>query len=309
MSEESYLTGRCPQCGEALRVPERLREFSCMFCGAKLTPDALVDELPPPAPEGDAGALMEQVRARLPRCVTGYPGLHRKINRREYEPAFEAYERDCRGVFETLDLACRIEPERKTERLAALIGEFLDQLEAAWRREPKAKYNAARDDAKMTIAIFLVPMVGRLRLSVSDEFCQTLQARWVERYPKSPFYVGNYDAIIEGFHRRFRFCFITTALCRELGKPDDCAELTAFRAFRDGYLRREPDGPALIAEYYDIAPGLVACLDLCEGRAGYRELRERYLGPCYEDLLAGREADCKARYVEMVRALERRYLS
>ena len=78
--------------------------------------------------------------------------------------------------------------------------------------------------------------VGRLNLSVSDDFCNLLQQTWVQRYPKYPFYVGSYDAIQEGFKKRFKFCFITTAICEAQGKPDDCAELTAFRAFRDGYL-------------------------------------------------------------------------
>lgn len=105
-------------------------------------------------------------------------------------------------------------------------------------------------------------------------------------------------------------CFITTAVCQELDKPDDCAELTAFRAFRDGYLAAQPDGEALIREYYNIAPGIVTCINTCSDRhASYERIREQYLTPCYEDLLAGRNADCKTRYVQMVRDLEREYLN
>ena len=165
------------------------------------------------------------------------------------------------------------------------------------------------DDDKMVIAIFLVPMVGHLGLSISRDFCQTLQKRWVERHPKSPFYVGTYEEITAGFRKRFRFCFITTAVCEELGKPDDCEELTAFRAFRDGYLMRCPDGPALVAEYYDIAPAIVSCINLADDRtARYREIRRRYLEPCYRDLQEGRPEACKDRYVAMVRDLQNRYL-
>ena len=43
--------------------------------------------------------------------------------------------------------------------------------------------------------------------------------------------------------------------------------------------------------------------------ASYERIREQYLTPCYEDLLAGRNADCKTRYVQMVRDLERKYLN
>ena len=100
------------------------------------------------------------------------------------------------------------------------------------------------------------------------------------------------------------------AVCEELGKPDDCEELTAFRAFRDGYLRACPDGEALIREYYDIAPGIVTCINLASDRhETYREIRDTWLAPCYDDLQNGRMADCKARYTQMVRTLESRFLS
>ena len=154
-------------------------------------------------------------------------------------------------------------------------------------------------------------MCIRDRLPVSEEFVSLLQKKWVERYPKSPFYLGDYESISGGFRKKFLgLCFITTAVCQELGKPDDCAELTAFRAFRDGYLAAQPDGEALIREYYNIAPGIVTCINTCSDRhASYERIREQYLTPCYEDLLAGRNADCKTRYVQMVRDLERKYLN
>ena len=52
-------------------------------------------------------------------------------------------------------------------------------------------------------------------------------------------------------------CFITTAVCLTMGKPDNCEELTLMRSFRDEWLRDQPDGEALIADYYKTAPGIV----------------------------------------------------
>ena len=314
MEEQEYLVGKCNRCGEELRVPARLKEFSCMFCGAKLTPKDLLEELSPVELDGDPEELMEQVQAQIVRCIVDHPDIHRKINKHEYDPAFEAYERANRHIFEDLDLACRIDPTQQSARIELAVTTFLDQLEQNWtqRKEWKNKSsrNLIRDNDKMTIAIFMVPMVDKLHLSISKEFCETLQKRWVERYPKSPFYVGSYDAISGGFRRRFKLCFITTAVCEELGKPDDCEELTAFRAFRDGYLMTCPDGPALIEEYYNIAPGIVTCIDHCGDRhARYTAIRDQYLAPCFADLKAGRMEACKDRYIAMVRDLERQYLS
>lgn len=165
---------------------------------------------------------------------------------------------------------------------------------------------------KYVVALFFVPMVLRQKLPSGREFADTLQAVLVERYPKSPFYVGDYETLAGGFRKKkfLGLCFITTAVCEAEGKPDDCAELTAFRAFRDGYLKAQPDGAALIEEYYRIAPTIVMCIDVCGDRdARYAAIREQYLQPCYNALQAGDLAGCKTKYVRMVRDLEREYLS
>ena len=36
-------------------------------------------------------------------------------------------------------------------------------------------------------------------------------------------------------------CFLTSACTEARGLPDDCHELTVLRAFRDGYLRSQPE--------------------------------------------------------------------
>jgi len=56
-------------------------------------------------------------------------------------------------------------------------------------------------------------------------------------------------------------CFLTSACCRYKGLPDDCAELTALRAFRDGYLMQSEEGKQLVEEYYRIAPAIVEEID------------------------------------------------
>ena len=38
--------GYCPGCGNALEIPEGLEEFSCLYCGRRLTLEQLLRELP-----------------------------------------------------------------------------------------------------------------------------------------------------------------------------------------------------------------------------------------------------------------------
>ena len=103
-------------------------------------------------------------------------------------------------------------------------------------------------------------------------------------------------------------CFITTAVCRSFGKPDDCEELTAFRSFRDNWLALQPDGQRLINEYYVMAPEIVRKIDECADSAEiYRGIWYEYLEPCYELIQRGEYLACKRKYVEMVRQLQHRF--
>ena len=103
-------------------------------------------------------------------------------------------------------------------------------------------------------------------------------------------------------------CFITTAVCQCFGKSDDCYELTMFRRFRDDWLMKQPDGKALIAEYYATAPTIVSCIDGREHPADiYQQIWQRYLSPCLKHLEQGEYKACKERYIAMVCTLKAKY--
>ena len=103
-------------------------------------------------------------------------------------------------------------------------------------------------------------------------------------------------------------CFITTAVCENFGKDDDCYELTAFRNFRDGWLTAQPDGKALIAEYYAIAPAIVDRINrLPDATQIYETLRTKYLAPCLNFIESGDNTACKRLYVEMVTSLKKKF--
>ena len=263
---------------------------------------------PEPAAEFDEDAYA-YAAAHILECVAGERGMREQIKRKTFDDAFLDYERRHGDIFRRLDEAYRSAPE-PDRLIAELVQHFLDEMAAAWAKEPQRKRTVAREDDKITIAIFLSPMVYHLDLACSAPFCRQLNDEWLRRYPKTPYYLGSYEELSNGFRKKFLgLCFITTAVCEAEGKPDDCAELTAFRAFRDGYLAACPDGPALIEEYYETAPDIVTMIGVCSNPAeSYREIRSRWLDGCYRDLQAGRMEDCKARYIDMVRTLERRYL-
>ncbi|MBQ9082167.1 MAG: zinc-ribbon domain containing protein [Clostridia bacterium] len=96
-------------------------------------------------------------------------------------------------------------------------------------------------------------------------------------------------------------CFITTAVCEYMGKPDNCAELQTLRRFRDEWLAFQPGGQALIERYYEIAPGIVRRLKSSPLYAYYCEaLWQEYLRPCLDMIDRGEPEACQAHYTAMV---------
>jgi hypothetical protein len=92
-------------------------------------------------------------------------------------------------------------------------------------------------------------------------------------------------------------CFITTAVARARGLPDDCDELTALRGYRDRYLA----GHADVTAYYRIAPMIVRAIAARPDAAAiWRIVYEDYLAPIVAMVRAGHDAEAHAAYRAMV---------
>ena len=79
-------------------------------------------------------------------------------------------------------------------------------------------------------------------------------------------------------------------------------------SFRDGWLTAQPDGKSLIAEYYAVAPRIVANINRAANPAKiYETIREKYLEPCLNFIMRGDNLACKKLYVEMVTELKKIY--
>ena len=291
----------CPNCRKVLEIPQGLEEFSCMYCGERMK---LAELLRPTEGQTEAEAYL---REHLPEAVTRYPDYYRRITRKDFVPTFAVYEQENSPLLRYLD-AARLPG---TDTMPRICTNLLDSLDRHMMGDKRWKNRMQRSqvvfETKMVLAIFLCPLVRKLKLESAEEFCNELHKQWLERYPKEPWYPGDYDVLVAGFKKR-RWCFITTATCQHEGKPDDCAELTAFRTFRDGWLAESEGGQALIDAYYDVAPGIVACIDYCDApEQRYEEIRRGWLEPCYQALRENRPADCRKIYTDMVLTLSRRY--
>jgi hypothetical protein len=94
-------------------------------------------------------------------------------------------------------------------------------------------------------------------------------------------------------------CFITTAVCKVYGKPDDCDELTTLRKYRDSYLKDKH--PEDIQTYYDIAPTIVLRVNEREDAdVIWVGLYKNYIVPAIQHIQNGENELAYTVYKEMV---------
>lgn len=293
-------TYTCPHCGNPIVLPEGLTEFSCMYCGVRMTLAQLTAKAPEPEESQEAAAALE---AALPGMITGYPQTVRNLQPGAFPSYFESYITQHLTTLQMADSLCQ-------EALEPLCAAVIAQV-SVWCSDNKTALKGADvllDNAKFTLCLVTIPAIRRCAPERGLKLAEALRDAWIARYPENPFHLASYEDIAKGFQKR-KLCFITTAVCRYQGKADDCAELTAFRNFRDGWLAAQPNGQALIEEYYRIAPAIVTAINFSgDPDAEYPAIWSTWLQPCFVALNRGDNEACFRLYCRMVRQLKARYL-
>lgn len=105
-------------------------------------------------------------------------------------------------------------------------------------------------------------------------------------------------------------CFITSAVCLTMGKPNDCEELMVMRNFRDNWLCEQPGGIELIEKYYKIAPGIVKSINEDQNRLLiFKDIYKQFILPCVESTKNCEYEKSKTIYLEMLETLTAQYVS
>lgn len=146
---------------------------------------------------------------------------------------------------------------------------------------------------------------GKLSGSDSDAISDDTYRRYCtysDGYKTCPFY-EQYDK-----EQNSSGCFLTSACVRAKGLPDDCEELETLRAFRDGWLREQNCGAAVIARYYEIAPGIVSRINATAGADGiWNRIYSEVILPCVEMIRAQRYEQAFDTYQQAVLGLEKQF--
>lgn len=252
---------------------------------------------------------MDEIKKQLENLFDDMLPYVKTFKHKTYNEIFEAgYVRHKETLNEMAQMCARAEAEEAEElieKLAEIIPMYaLEKM----NKMPNSQKNRLSVDYNMNMAVYVVPFVNYSR----NEHCEKIAKKMVEIWNRKgvtslTLSCSSYEDISQGFKKTL--CYITTAVCENQNKPDDCYELETLRAYRDQYLMCTEEGRSIVEDYYDIAPSIVMALQMQKDSDRiYDRIYDSYLTPCIRMIEAGKNEECKQLYMDMVRHLQSKYL-
>ncbi len=252
---------------------------------------------------------MEKIKEELLILFDDMLSQTGSFKKKTYKGIFEqAYEKH-KGVVSDILALCEGKTDEEREKITDELADVLpDHAGERLQDIPKIKRERASIDYNMNMVVYVVPILTYTKEENLERLAEKTVKRWNEKKMNSlTLSISSYETIAGGF--RNGLCYITTAVCTYQGKPDDCYELALLRRYRDTYLLSTREGRRLVREYYDTAPYLVQVLEMCKNAGEiYDELYRMYLLPCISYIEQKKYEECKRAYMDMVRALQEKYL-
>lgn len=235
-------------------------------------------------------------------------GAMQEFRKKSYDSTFEFLKEKYKETFEAIKVAYYGAENDQEEVLEAIASVFpqlalqeVDKIGSKRKREFKVM------DYNMAMVSYVIPLLDSIRDDCMPRLIDVIIEKWNITFPTNKIGKSSYDSIKGGFKNGI--CYITTAVCKSLQKPDDCYELNLLRKYRDEYLLANTShGVSVVKEYYDIAPTIVKHIDKKQNADQiYREVWNTYLSPCVTLIETNKNEECKDIYCRMVRDLQAKY--
>lgn len=248
---------------------------------------------------------MNETLKDLEPVFDGMDRLIHAFKKDTYAGMFQEYMEKNGRFFEELNRTLVAEEEGFIADFAAAVVKYADgRLEA---EESKVKRENKQLNLNMFMAVYFMPAVLEGKQAKAQELTDKICEKWAETFKGNNIKSADYSTIVSGF--KSKLCYITTAVCRSLHKPEDCYELELLRNYRDNYLACTEEGKALVEKYYDIAPTIVKRIDkTADAEEKYRFIWETYLKPCINAIENEKMERCRGTYVQMVEELQQQYM-
>lgn len=307
-----FITGKCPKCSGELQIPRGRDTIICMYCGEEIKTSQAVSGAQ------EAKTVSQEKKERhqeyVQQAMEGFPQMLFSIKdplkdfkKNLYEGSFKAFEENNREIMDAIEDAY-LTSEEPQQLVRDLAKEFVSRANNQMKEKKKRNQEEALMNFNMSIVIYINPALIDYNKSSGMPLVEELLRQWKESFPKTNLKVSDFEHINSGFKRRF--CYITTAVCESLNRPDDCYELNLLRDYRDKYLMQLEEGEQLVKKYYDVAPTIVKHINKKpEHTAIYEEIWRTYLSPCIRLIEENENEKCQSLYREMVDTLALEYFN
>ncbi|NLK28269.1 MAG: hypothetical protein GX306_08000 [Clostridiales bacterium] len=307
-----YIVKQCPKCSGELHIPAEMKKCICMFCGEEFEIQNTEGKDQDAPDRKTVEMAYHNALAEIALLVENCESYMMNFTKDKYGASFEKYLNISRPILKAAeDYVTLFEASRENviqEISQGIIEAAKTKIDEARKAQKASTRTRIIDQYRFFLAIYTVPMVRYLNYGISEPLADGIIEIWRNQYPKHEFKKGNYDELQAGFKRK-GFCFITTAVCESMEKPDDCYELTIFRNFRDTYMQMTRDRQAMVEVYYQIAPAIVAIINTQPNRNRiYSSIWREFLQPCLEDIEENRLEDCEKHYTYMINKLKDEFL-
>lgn len=302
---------RCPHCSEEMQAPADRESVLCMFCGKKIELPKADHSLPEKS--ADAAKCQENLLLILEYAETvcrDYDKKVRAFKKDSYHELFEDHKKENYAFYFSVKTVLNTVAEEELDDICHRIaGAFIKgQEEALAGSRKKSDRLSQQMDKNMFLVIYVLPAIKELQSKRADRLADVICEDWRKAFKDSNISASDYDSIMQGFKRKL--CYVTTAVCVNLNKGEDCEELHLIKEFRDGYLASTKEGQCLIEQYYDIAPTLVKRIAKDNhAHEKYAWLWNTYLAPCVAYIKNGLPERCKETYCSMMEELRSEYMT
>lgn len=254
-------------------------------------------------PERIAG-LLGQAEARIA-----------EFRKETYADSFQKYLEDNVAVWDMVSEACagdKLLQEQEQARVQAADAFVCGACERTESVKGRSKREKLQYNMNLYMVSYVLPAIiaWQKRCGVQEEETRRLTdaicGKWEESF-RAHIQASDYESIQAGFKQKL--CFVTTAVCSGLRKPQDCKEITLMKEFRDGYFSGTAEGRQLIQEYYDIAPTIVKRIAQgTDPEEKYLYLWNTYIRNCVEYIERGQSGECSRLYKAMMSELKEEYM-
>ena len=251
---------------------------------------------------------MDNISDELSGMLCDNLPLMKKFNKDSYADAFKAYFESYRPLLERIDegYASSDDKDKYIGEIADRFVNIIKDKENSLAKKSEKEHFAI--DHNSILTLYLLPALLEIKTASCKALAGEILKRWNEIFTRYSLSMGTFEEIDAGFKRKL--CYITTAVCESLGKPDDCYELKTLRGYRDGYLLGSDEGKTVVDTYYNIAPTIVNRINRRNDSAVvYRKLFDKYISPCIDMIEHNRLEECRELYSEMVYSLKDQYIT